>query len=124
MAQILVIEPNSVSQSTIREILAEHNISIVSNATSAIKEAAINKPDLVILEMSLAGHSGMEFLYEFRSYNDWKEVPIIIYSSLKLGSEVLESRSWKHLKIYDYLYKPEVSLALLKSIVEQAMAKS
>lgn len=124
MAKILLIEPNLTSRKAIKEILSEHTVDVVHGASLAVQKAADEKPDLIILEMSLGGHSGLEFLYEFRTYSDWALIPVIVYSSIKLTDEVLSSRAWSKLNIYDYLYKPSASLASLKNAAEKALKQS
>jgi len=121
MARILLIEPQKASQEAIKEMLYAHKVDVKLDANEAMEFAADNRPDLVLLELSLAGHSGMEFLYEFRTYSDWINVPVIIYSSLKLNEEVLESKSWEQLNVSEYLYKPESSLKTLKGAVERTL---
>lgn len=92
-------------------------IDVAQNADLAINMAAENNYDLVIMEMSLEGHSGLEFLYEFKSYKDWIDIPIIVYSMLKLEPEVVNSRAWQDLKIINYFYKPETSVDNLLSAI-------
>ena len=122
--QLLLIEPRITSQSVVEEILSDYDVDIVHDAESAILRAVDKTPDLVIMEMSLSGHSGMEFMYEFRTYIDWAKIPIIIYSSLKITDEILSSRAWEKLNIFDYLYKPESTLASLKSAAEKALGQT
>lgn len=118
MAVILLIDHSKTTKKAVGEIFRpEHKVISAREATSAIEIANDSSPDAVILELSLAGHSGMEFLYEFRTYSDWKDVPIIIYSNIRLEPIVLKSKSWQQLNIASYLYKPESTLELLKSTV-------
>jgi len=119
--QILLIEPRITSQSAVAKMLSNYDVDVVHDADSAVLHAVNKKPDLVIMEMSLSGHSGMEFLYEFRTYTDWENVPIIIYSSLKINDEILFSRAWEKLNVFDYIYKPESTMSNLKSAVEKAL---
>lgn len=121
MARILLIDPQKTTQSVISELLPDDEVRVKLDANQAIEDASEFNPDLILLELSLAGHSGLEFLYEFRTYNDWISTPIIIYSSLKLKPNVLKSKSWEHLNICDYYYKPETSLQALKKAVERAL---
>ena len=118
---VLLIDSHKVSQSTIAQALDGHSVDIAHDAEQAIHAASDRRPDVVILEMSLGGHSGMEFLYEFRTYEDRSTIPVIVYSSLRLGDDVLSSRAWQQLNVYAYLYKPEATLTQLKSAVEKAV---
>ena len=92
--------------------------STAEDAMSLISDSDVHLRCIVV-EMTLAGHSGFEFLYEFRSYSDWATLPVIVYTSVDIPTIVLKSRSWKALHIADYLYKPISSLAdVEKSIVK------
>jgi len=113
-AKVLVIEPGVSERSTMVEALAKYEVTVVASAGDAINAANDANVDLVIMELSLGGHSGMEFLYEFRTYADWQKIPVIVYSSLRVDDAVLKSRAWQQLNISDYLYKPASSLERLK----------
>jgi len=119
MQNVLLIDQSQVSQKTIKEILLGFSVLHASDASSAIKLASEITPDIIIIELSLGGHSGMEFIYEFRTYSDWRNIPIIIYSTIRLEPAIINSKSWNNLGIGAYLYKPESSLAILKSTVEK-----
>lgn len=62
---------------------AGHSTIWCSSAQSAINAADTLMPDVVILELQLPTHSGLEFLYEFRSYPEWQNIPIIVYTNLE-----------------------------------------
>ncbi len=79
------------------------------------------KPDLVILELQLIEHSGIEFLYEFRSYPEWQAIPVLVLSQVP-PSEFAASRQLMtdDLGVRTYLYKPRTSLRqLLANVSEQ-----
>ena len=119
MSHVILIEPDRIIAKTIAKELKDDGIdvSVVSNADSAVSVSDEKSPDLVISELSIPGHSGSEFLYEFRTYTDWKDVPIILFSTLKPKSEITDSRDWKLLNIYEFLYKPDVSIQQFKASV-------
>jgi DNA-binding response OmpR family regulator len=116
MAQILLIEPDRLLAELVATACerAGHTPTICANAQTAISAADAISPDLVILELQLIEHSGIEFLYEFRSYHDWQTVPAVVYSRVPVeeftGSmQMLQ----KELGVKSYLYKPTTSLELL-----------
>lgn len=90
--------------------LAGCMVDVAISADMAIKLSDKNSPDVVITELTLPSNSGTEFIYEFRTYRDWKTIPIIVFSSLLLDREVLESQDWKLLNIHSYFYKPKSTL--------------
>lgn len=120
--KILLIEPDTILANTYGQAIEAkgHSVVTVPTAQSAIHAADTQRPDLVVLEMQLVSHSGVEFLYELRSYDDWQDVPVIIHSVVPPGEFI---GSWsllqEQLGVQKYLYKPKTSLAkLLRTINE------
>lgn len=118
--RILLVDHHKTTQRALAELFVKEDFLVAADAAAAITAANDKTPDLVILELSLAGHSGLEFLYEFRTYPDWRDVPVIVYSTVRLESESLRSRAWEQLGIHAYLYKPQTSLAALVTHVAQS----
>lgn len=116
MARILLIEPDRVLADSYVEALihAGHEVQAAGGAQAAIMSADAIQPDLVILELQLVEHSGIEFLYEFRSYPDWQATPVLLQTNVP-RSEF--GGSWQllseELGVADYLYKPATSLGQL-----------
>jgi two-component system KDP operon response regulator KdpE len=120
---VLVLEPDRVVARCIADELTARrlSVSLATNADEAMTLADQQSPDLVIAELSIPGHSGSEFLYEFRTYSDWHAVPIVIFSSLKPSRTILASKDWKLLAIQELLYKPDASLEYLGRSVESIL---
>jgi DNA-binding response OmpR family regulator len=120
MAQILLVEPDRLLARTYHDILTHqgHTVRICATAQGGVYCADEFRPDVVILELQLVAHSGVEFLYEFRSYPDWNDIPVIIHTNVPAGEF---SGSWKllrnHLGVTQYLYKPVTTLKKLVSTV-------
>jgi DNA-binding response OmpR family regulator len=120
MAQILLIEPDRLlAESYVQALLlANHEVQAAGSAQAAILSADAIPPDLVILELQLVGHSGIEFLYEFRSYQDWQETPVVVQTHVP-QHEFIDN--WQLLEqelgVREYLYKPRTSLEQLLSAV-------
>jgi DNA-binding response OmpR family regulator len=116
MNTVLLIEPDKVLAGTYSSALQEGGFKVIlaAGAQQAVNISDKNRPDLVILELQLIEHSGFEFLYEFRSYQDWQNIPVIILSSVPM-SEFEDN--WlliqRELGVVDYLYKPTTSLIKL-----------
>jgi DNA-binding response OmpR family regulator len=125
MSNILLIEPDRLLAETYRQALAaaQHQVVVCAGAQAAITAADCLTPDLVILELQLVEHSGIEFLYEFRSYPEWQAVPVLVQTSVP-PAEFAES--WQILKrelgVNDYLYKPQTSLRQLTAAVRDQLA--
>ena len=118
---ILLVEPDKLLAQIYAATLKSggHAVVCAATAQNAIHAADIGVPDLVILELQLVSHSGIEFLYEFRSYTDWQTIPVIILS-LVPPVEFSDSRDllMTELGVQGYHYKPRVSLAKLQRLVQ------
>jgi DNA-binding response OmpR family regulator len=119
--KILLLEPDKVLADTYRNALrsAGHKVVMCASAQAAIFAADDLQPDVVITELQLTGHSGIEFLYEFRSYEDWSETPVIAMTNVPAGEF---KGSWELLRdqlgVRAYHYKPMTSLRTLLRTVE------
>ncbi|HVW23628.1 MAG TPA: response regulator [Candidatus Saccharimonadales bacterium] len=122
MPHILLIEPDHVLAETYAAALhhAGHHVVACASAQDAVNLADGQKPDLVVLEVQLVGHSGIEFLYEFRSYDDWQNVPVLIHSQVPPGEF---TANWSllnnELGVVGYLYKPVTNLSELLANVQE-----
>lgn len=128
MPRILLIEPDRILAETYDKALASAGNQVITcaSAQSAIMAADHEAPDIVILELQLVEHSGVEFLYEFRSYPEWQHVPIII-QTLVPPNEFSENRHLlkNELGVQQYLYKPRANLRdLLRAVNEATPIKS
>ena len=125
MAQILLIEPDRLLAETYSSALvgAGHEVIVAAGAQAAISAADMARPDLIILELQLVEHSGIEFLYEFRSYPEWQDIPVLIHSGVP-AAEFTDS--WQimgqELGVDIYLYKPRTSLSQLISTVRDQLS--
>ena len=125
MAQILHIEPDSLLAETYTASLelAGHSVDAVTSAQAGIHAADKITPDLVLLELQLVEHSGVEFLYEFRSYPEWQSIPVIVLSNVPpaefSGSHDLLTHE---LGVQAYQYKPQTSLRQLLALINELAA--
>ena len=123
MAYVLLIEPNTLLAKTYTQAM-HHEGHMVVHATGAqagIAWADKRTPDIVILELQLPVHNGVEFLQEFRSYPEWKHVPVIVHTAIPLlhfsdgGRDALS----RDMGVETIVYKPRTSLKDLLSLVRQ-----
>jgi DNA-binding response OmpR family regulator len=119
---IILIEPDRVLADTYRLAFESvgHRAVMCASAQSAIFAADEVKPDLVIMELQLIGHSGIEFLYEFRSYTEWQAVPVMLLTGVPAGEF---ADSWELLReelgVSAYYYKPLTSLQTLVRAINE-----
>jgi CheY-like chemotaxis protein len=125
MAHILLIEPNTILARTYQRALehAGHQIRHARGAQDAIYEADAQSPDVVVLELQLAAHDGIEFLHEFRSYPEWLHVPVVLHTYVTpaaLAPVLMAMQA--DMGVVAALYKPQTSLAKLLSSVNAQVA--
>ena len=125
MAAILLLEPDMVLAQTYQAALeqAGHQVWWRQEAQTALDVLDDQPIDLIILELQLADHNGVEFLHEIRSYPDWDELPVLLHSSLPQVPASLGQKFWPQLGIAGYLYKPHASLARLRQTVDQLVTQ-
>jgi CheY-like chemotaxis protein len=120
MTRVLLLEPDKLLAKTYQQALAHagYEVYYAASGQDAIDVADEITPDLVILELQLPAHNGLEFIYEFRSYGEWQKVPIIVNTTIPPQDLALvASTSHKELGVKVWHYKPQTSLqALLRSV--------
>ncbi len=117
---ILLIEPDLVLAKIYSNALnaVGYEITVMGQAQSAILALDAQLPDLIILEPQLVGHSGIEFLYELRSYADLQNIPVLIHSFVQLEAFNQSREVLRTLNVVGYLYKPQTSLQQLITLVQ------
>ncbi len=122
MSKVLLIEPNTLLAATYRQALqhAGHSVVHVTSGQAAADAADTLRPDVLILELQLPAHNGIEFLHEFRSYGDWATIPVIINtvippSILSDIEDILE----RDLQVCAVRYKPRTTLQDLLGLVRE-----
>ncbi len=118
---ILVIEPDKILGGAIKSALEAFGYKVVwkRNAQTALDALDVKVPDLIILELQLGLHNGVEFLYEVASYPEWQNIPVIIHTiNAKAGDEIFAA-SFEQLKVKAVLYKPRTTTAQLVNAVKQ-----
>lgn len=123
MSNILLIEPDKILAGNIARVLKKngHAVNQQVDPQIALDSADTILPDVIVLDLILAGRSGIEFLYEFRSYPDWLKIPIVLFSSLS-ARELRESLpGFDHLNITAYHHKSNTSLSQLAKSVDRIL---
>ena len=123
MADILLIEPDHVLAQTYKNSLASkfRRVRVCASAQQAIHALDKRQPDIIVLELQLADHGGIEFLYELRSYPEWQSIPIVVHSFVPQYLFSDNKQQIQNLGIAQYLYKPGCSLAQLNRAVAEVL---
>jgi two-component system KDP operon response regulator KdpE len=120
-ATILVIDDEPQIRKFLRISLASQGYKVLEAATGAdgLSQAALNKPDLVVLDLGLPDLDGQQVLRELR---EWTNVPVLVLS-VRAGEtqkvEALDSGA------NDYVTKPfgiQEFLARIRALLRQAVS--
>lgn len=119
---ILLLEPDNLLAASLSRYLtgAGHSVDWHSHPQNAISSADKKTPQAVITELHLAGRSGVEFLYEFRSYPEWQSLPAVVQSSLRPEEAVVYKEIFEELNITSYFYKPVTAMSQLLEALQLA----
>ncbi len=125
MTNILLIEPNTVLAATYIKALthAGHKVGHVTGGQAAVDVADEQTPDILIMELQLPAHNGVEFLHEFRSYGDWEQIPVIVNTVLSPSALAdIEPLLRRDLGVTVVCYKPRTTLEDLVRLVREHIA--
>lgn len=120
--QVLLIEPDKVLAATYMAALkqAGHTAVWQSSAQGAIAAIDEQVPNIIVLEVNLAKHNGIEFLFELRSYEDLQDIPVILLTTVPEHDLGLTHAAKTQLGITAYLYKPHATLADIVRAIQAA----
>jgi DNA-binding response OmpR family regulator len=98
-----------------------YEVSVVYDAQNAITMSDKLRPDLIVLEIQLIKHNGVEFLYELRSYSEWQQIPVVVNSIVPPNEFAQNEVLYKEIGINNYLYKPQTSLTELLRTIDNVL---
>jgi DNA-binding response OmpR family regulator len=119
---VLLIEPDALLAKTYEAALRTegHRVSRAVTAQQAVAAADIEQPDVVVLALGMARHNGVEFLYEFKSYTEWRDVPVIALVS-RLNHDMADHGSLRReLGVQKVLIRSQLTLKNLCEAVTSA----
>ncbi|PID31004.1 hypothetical protein CSA80_02325 [Candidatus Saccharibacteria bacterium] len=118
---VLVVEPDVVLAKTYAAGLQEdgHSTVCVRTAQQAVGEADRTQPDAVVLAYDMARHNGIEFLYEFRSYSEWRDIPVILLVSYLNPHAGANEALQRDLDVHTVFVKSHVCIRQLCEAVAQ-----
>lgn len=123
MARVLLLESDKLLAKVYLQSLQEAGHEVVAHHDAQVALTILDEQpiDLVVLELALAGHNGVELLYEMRSYPDWDHIPVVLHTMVPPSHPGLGRSRWKELGITAYLYKPQTSLKQLVQKVQRTV---
>ena len=126
MAQILLVEPDTILADIYTEALSKQGdtVYVAKSAQQAVLIADKKRMDVVVLELQLAHHNGIEFLYELRSHADFSNIPVIIHSNVPPLEIGMTADLQFRLGVEDILYKPATTLERLCDAVNTVIKEA
>jgi DNA-binding response OmpR family regulator len=123
MARVMLLETDSLLARSLCQYLEAcgHSLDWQVDPQEAIISIDVQPADIVILDLVLAGRSGVEFLYELRSYPDWLGLPVIIYTGIPQREVGSSLAGFDQLNIRAYHHKHQTNLADLRQAVENCL---
>jgi DNA-binding response OmpR family regulator len=124
MARILLLETDKFVANNVSRMLEVngHRVDWQVDPQEAIISIDLQPVDLIITELVLAGRSGIEFLYELRSYTDWQKLPVIIFTNVPAREVGLSAQGFEQLNIEAYYHKNRVSVEALLGTVRNCLS--
>lgn len=118
--KILLIEPDRLLAANLIDYFgrAGHTVDWQVSPQESIDFLDHQPVEAVILDLALCAHSAIEMLYEMRSYNEWKDIPVIIFSSLPAREIISCAASLDQLGVRAYHHKSSTPLSDLLLSVE------
>jgi CheY-like chemotaxis protein len=126
MANVLLLEPDRVLARTYAQALEHvgYTVTTCQAGQEAIQLLEDFSADVVVLELQLTGHGGIEFLHELRSYPEWQTLPVVINTNLTPQAIApLRAALQRDAGVTACLYKPRTSLQqLVRAVNDQLRA--
>lgn len=112
--RILAVDDAAITLSRISDALwKDYDVITVNSGIRALKYLEQEKPDLILLDIRMAGKDGIETLREIRAMEDRGDIPVIMLTGMEDTNSVVESA---RLGICDYILKPFSAENLLNRI--------
>ena len=115
--KILMVDDEKDFLEVVREALELRGFEVTatSNAVEAGLALAGKKPDLILMDIRMAGINGLQACEAIRRNSITKDLPIVIISALSDESDIRRARK---IGIADYLVKPLDIESLVKMVKE------
>ena len=87
--KILLVEDSDTTRLTHRILIAKrtgHSVISVANGVDALRMAALEKPDLILMDIVMPGMDGLEVCRRLRKEAAMSEVPIVLLT-FRVGEE-------------------------------------
>lgn len=109
MKKILIIEDDRIMIRILQDHFADADVEflLAPEAAEGVQKARDAHPDLVILDIALAGQSGLDVLEKLKQFPETASTPVVVFSATDQDEVVKRARS---LGVVDYIVKGSLSL--------------
>lgn len=123
MPRILLLETDQLLARNTKALFEAADLEVEWHADpqSAMTAMDTEDFDVIVMDLIFANWSGVEFLYELRSYPEWSALPVILHSSVPPREIFACVAGLEQLQIKAYHYKPTTLLAELAGSVEACL---
>lgn len=89
MARILVVDDNEMNLKLVRVVLepAGHEVRTAVDGASARSELARARPDLILMDVQLAGESGLELTRQLKADEATRGIPVVALTALAMRGD-------------------------------------
>jgi DNA-binding response OmpR family regulator len=104
-ARVLVVDDESDIVSTVQYRLefCEFEVITAANGKEGLEKAANEKPDLILLDISMPVMNGHEMLERLKNSPELKDIPVIMFTAFSDAKDVAKA---VELGVADYVTKP------------------
>ena len=104
-ARVLVVDDEADIVSTVKYRLefCEFEVITATNGKEGLEKAANEKPDLILLDISMPVMNGHEMLERLKNSPELKDIPVIMFTAYSDAKDVAKAAE---LGIADYVTKP------------------
>ncbi|RJP19950.1 MAG: response regulator [Candidatus Omnitrophota bacterium] len=122
MKKIAIVEDNPDNMLLVHTLLEDdYDICEYENGGDALAGLPIDKPDLVLLDISLPEMDGVEVLKHIRAKMQLHDLPVI---ALTAHAMVGDREKYLNLGFNDYISKPIVDENLLMAAIQRCLEKT
>ncbi len=117
MKKIAVVEDNADNRLLVRAILEDRfDVTEYSSGSQALSGLADNKPDLVLMDISLPEMDGVDVLRELRKTEGLQDLPVVALTAHAMTGDRQKYLSYG---FQDYVTKPLVDEQVLIGTIER-----
>ena len=111
-SKVLIVDDQLLSLIVLKKILSEHfNVTTAGSGEEAIEICNVNVPDIVLLDISMGGMSGIDTCLKLKNNTETQDIPVIFVTSF----ENEEEECWEAGAV-DFIKKPIVKETLFRRV--------